>query len=398
MSFVADQVPIWPVPADWGKPVRETLGWLTDQMVAPTFGISQKRALRQAPRRGFAFDVIAEGRERRLLDTLRVDAGARQWRLPIWPDGQVLAEAVSAGGDELACLTAGYDFVAGGEAVLWRAIDLWEVVAIATVGETSLVLDGVLASSWPAGTRLWPLRRARMLGAADESVWHDDASRMPLQFRIDEPCDWPAVLPAETYRDLPVLGIRPDYRGGLGGDFTRLVQAVDNETGLVTEYDTVGLPVRHQDHLWRLFGRAEQAVFRSLAYGLQGRFGNLWVPSWNADLSLAAPIGASDSTISVDWCGYSLFAHEQEGRRDICIELAGGAKFLRRITDSVSAGGTETLTIDAALGETVAPAAVRAISFVTLSQMASDQVEIEHVTDADGFAQSRTQWEAVRDV
>lgn len=398
MSFAADQPVLWPVPADWGRPVRESLSWLTDMMIAPTFGVSQKRQLRIAPRRSFSFDVIAEGRERRLLDTLRFDGGSRQWLLPIWPDGQVLAETVASSSDEIPCLTSGYDFVAGGQAVLWTAMDQWEVATIATIEADRLVLADGLSAGWSSGARLWPVRKARINGASEESVWHDDASRMPVQFRIDEPCDWPAVLPATTYRDLPLLDTRPDYRAGVDSDYGRYLEDVDNETGAVTVYDTVGLPVRHQDHAWRLFGRAEHSAFRSLAYGLAGRFGQLWVPSWNSDLKVVATIAAAATAVTVQWCGYTLFGREQIGRRDIRIELFGGAVYHRRIVDSAEAGETEVLAIDAALGADVSPAAIRSVSFVTLSQLAADLVEIEHVTDADGFGQSRTRWEAIRDV
>lgn len=397
MSFTAEGPLVWPVPADWGRPVREGLAWLTEAMVAPTYGVSQKRQLRLAPRRSFDFDVVADAGDRRLLDMLRFDGGERQWLLPIWPDGQLLLEGLAVGGTFIACRTAGFDFVEGGLALLWRSPDVWEVASVATVGGEGLTV-AALASAWPAGTRLWPLRKARMGGLSKESAWHDDASRLPMQFRIDEACDWPAMLPATTYLGTPVLTTRPDAGTATEADFARFVEEVDNQTGAITSYDTVGLPSRHQDHIWRLFGREEQGAFRSLLYGLAGRAGNLWVPSWGSDLKLAAPIGASATAITVEWCGYTLYGREQIGRRDLRIELAGGATFYRRIESSAEAGGNEVLGLDSALGVDVALGQVRCISFLTFSQLASDTVEIEHVTDGDGFAQSRTRWEGLRDV
>lgn len=396
MSFAAGQPVIWPFPADWGKPVRETLAWLTDAMVAPTAGFGPKRQLRLAPRRAFAFDVIADKRDRRVIDNLRFDRGAQPWQLPIWHDGQVLAESVATGGLAIACRTAGFDFVAGGRAVLWSAVDVWELVTIQTVQATSLALATGLQRAWPAGTRLWPVRRAFLPDASEESAWHDDASRMPLQFRVDEPCDWPAVLPAATYRTLPLLGLRPDMDGTVASRYGRDLQLVDEETGAITPFDLPTLPQRSQAHAWKLFGRQEHATFRSLAYGLRGRMGELWVPSWNADLRVVATIGSAATSITVEWCGYTLYGRQQRGRRDIRIEVAGGGVYCRRITGSVAAGATEVLTLDAALGVEVPASAIRAVSFLALCQQASDQVEIDHVTDADGLALSATRWEAVR--
>lgn len=396
MSFAAGQPVIWPYPADWGKPVRETLAWLTDMMVAPTSGISQKRELRAAPRRSFAFDVIAEGRDRRLLDALRFDRGSKDWFLPIWPDGQVLGESVAAGATFVPAVTTGFDFVVGGRAVLWSSIDVWALVQISAIQAGGLVLSAGVAAAWPRGARLWPARKAFLQDTTEESTWHDDAGRMPLQFRINEPCDWPAVLPSSNYRNLPVLNVRPDMEGSVASRYQRDIQSVDEETGAISTFDLPGLPARSQAHAWKLFGRAEQTAFRSLAYGLRGRMGELWVPSWNSDLRVLSTIGSAATSITVQWCGYTLYGRQQIGRRDIRIELVGGAVYCRRITGSVDGGSTETLTIDAALGAEVTPAAIRAVSFLTLSQLASDQVEIDHVTDADGVAISATRWEAVR--
>src|SRR5690606_14380140 len=99
--------------------------------------------------------------------------------------------------------------------------------------------------------------------------------------------------------------------------------------------------------------RTEQAALRSLLYWLAGRYSALWVPSGMADLKLAADVGASDTTLSVQWCGYTVFGRQQANRRDIRIELVGGTVFYRRITDSAESGDSETLTIDSALGTAV---------------------------------------------
>lgn len=396
MSFASDQPVIWPFPADWGKPVRESLAWLTDGMVAPTAGFGPKRQLRLAPRRSFSFDVIADKRDRRVIDNLRFDRGSQPWQLPIWHDGQVLAESVAIDGEFIPCRTSGFDFAAGGRAVLWQAVDVWELVNIETVDAEGLTLAAGLQAGWAAGTRLWPVRRAKLPGESEESTWHDDASRIPLQFRIDEPCDWPAVMPVATYRDLPLLDVRPDMDGTVTSRYGRDLQHVDEETGAIATFDLPGLPQRSQAHAWKLFGRDEHTEFRSLAYGLRGRMGELWVPSWNSDLKVVSTIGAASTSLTVEWCGYSLYGRQQLGRRDIRIEVAGGAVYCRRITNSVTAGATEVLTLNAALGVEVPAAAIRAVSFMALSQQASDQVEIDHMTDADGLGLCSMRWEGVR--
>src|SRR5690606_26788556 len=95
-----------------------------------------------------------------------------------------------------------------------------------------------------------------------------------------------------------------------------------------------GTGFRLQDQHWLVHGRSEQAALRSLLYWLAGRYSALWVPSGMADLQLAADVGASDTTLSVEWCGYTVFGRQQVNRRDIRIRLHDGTVHYRRISDS----------------------------------------------------------------
>ncbi|MEI7036430.1 hypothetical protein [Fulvimonas yonginensis] len=395
MGYVADALPLWPVPANWIEAVRETLAWLTDVQTARN-GTQQKRQLRLAPRRAFQFLVTAGGADRRLLDALRFTQGVRQWLLPIYPDVQLLASEVAAGAMTIACRTAGFDFVAGGQAVVWLSATRWELLSIDTVDAGGLMLLTATQSSWPMGARLYPVRKARMVEPAKETQRSDDVGKVSVQLLIDEPCDWPAAWPsAAIYRGVPVLEWRSDESQDPEEQYVRTYQTVDEETGPVSYFDLPGMPFRTQAHRWALDGRDQQAVFRSLLYQLAGRAGQLWVPSWRADLQLAQAADGSD-TLTVDWCGNTLFGQMQPNRRDIRIELYGGTVLYRRVTASIELGDTEQLLLDAPVGMSVEPAAVRAISFLSMCQLASDTVEINHLTDADGAALASTSWQAVR--
>ena len=106
-----------------------------------------------------------------------------------------------------------------------------------------------------------------------------------------------------------------------------------------------------------------------------------------------APVGAGDTDITVQWCGYALYGLARPGIRDIRIELADGSAFCRRVTDATAAADTETLTLDAALGQAVALHQVRQVCYLRLCTLASDTVSIEHLTDADGAARCSLAWQ-----
>lgn len=395
MSYAIGEAVPWPVPPDWGTPVRQTLAWLTDYMSARN-GARQKRQLRLAPRRTFEFSVIADEQGRRVMDALGFDQGARQWLLPIWPDVQFLGAALTTGSTAVACATAGRDFVAGGQALLWLAPNRWEVIQVDNFDAGGLILSAATVAVWPAGTRLYPLRLARTQKPASETQWTDDASLYKVVMQIDEACDHAAVAPAATYRDVPVLEWRRDEGDNPAVTYDRSTQTIDGDTGAIAYVDLPAMPFRTQSHSWVLHGRDELDAFIGLQYWLRGRMGALWVPSFTSDLVLASDVAAASTVLAVEWAGYTVFGRLQSNRRDIRIELMNGTVFYRRITACAETGATEALTIDAALGTAVSKDAVRAISFLTLCEQATDSVSIDHITDGDGAAVASTHWAGIR--
>lgn len=375
--------------------MKESLTWGTDVMHASATAVSQHVSYRIGPVRTFAFEVGASKANRRIADMLL--AGHRgPWLLPIWPDVQRLSAAVAAGASTIPCRTDGFDFVPGGQAVLWLGAAQWEVVTIATVGVSSLTLSATLTSGWDAGTRLYPLRRARLQLGAEEKLRGDAFGRRSLTFTLIDASAWPVLSSPMLYLTHPVLDVRPDESNDPSHSVTRLEQTISNDVGPDVAYDVADQALRNQQTGWKLFGRAQHTWFRSLVYTLDGRRVPVWLPSFAADLQPVAPIAGGSTALTIEWAGYTQFGLGRHNRKDVRIELGDGTVYYRRITAAVEVGATETLTLDSVLsGNTIAPSAIRQISFMALATLAHDEVEIEHVTDADGTATSTLGWQAV---
>jgi hypothetical protein len=342
-----------------------------------------------------AFEVCGVAAHRRIADMLLAGYGGR-WLLPLWPDAQRTAAALPPGAAAIGCATDGFDFAAGGAALLWAAPNSWEVAKIDSVGGSGLMLSSPLAGSWPAGTRLYPLRAARLRAGAEAQQLGDDASRRQLEFDIDEPCDWPALTSPTLYLGRPVLTVRPDESDASSSGETRLLQTVDYEAALPFSYDLPGLALRTQSTQWKLHRRPAHSWFRSLLYTLRGRVTPMWLPSFASDLKIVADIAANDVTLACEWSGYAVFGLGKVNRRDIRIELGDGTIYYRRITHAADAGATETLTLDSALStQAIAASHIRVTSFMALCTLGSDSVELSHVTDQDGLATATLGWEAV---
>lgn len=395
MSYAIDQPLLWPCPPNWANPVRETLAWLSDVMQADT-GVQQARALRSTPRRGFSFQSLVASDARRMVDAICFDVGAKPVLLPIYPDVQWLESPLAAGATTIPCRTAGFDFVVGGRAVLWLSTNVWEVVVVDAIATDSLTLVDAIASAWPVGTRLYPARMARLQQPSKASYYTSDMMNLQSVFAIDEPCDWPATWPtATTYRGEAVLEWRNEWSDAPTAQYDRDITTIDNGIGSIAYYDSPGRPFRAQSQNFKLQGREDHTAFRSLMYQLQGECGQLWVPSWLDDMRLTAAVSDTGSQLHVPWMGYSQFGYLQANRRDLAIELYDGTRLYRRITGSAEAGDTEVLQLDAALGIAVDPGAVRQIGWLSLCSSAGDTMQIDHITDADGAAESSITWQGL---
>ncbi len=395
MKLTGNRIVPWGFAANWETPIVERLSWLTDVRVSSS-GAEQRRALRIAPRRGFEFSVVTGDEERAFFDLALTAWDARVFALPIWHDAQRLEMPLLPGATEIPCRTEGFDFRQKGLVFLRgkTAFDT-EAAEILAIDPDKLTLKRPLISAWPVGTSLYPSRAARLSERPEITRHTDRLTTCTVSFDVTEPCDWVEAWPSETYRGLPVLAERPDESENLTHTRERLLLTLDNAVGLPAITDTARRAFQVQQHRWLLAGRSAHAAWRSLIYALRGRQQAVWLPTHAEDMKLAAQ--AAGSQMPIRRVGYGRFGLGTPGRDTLRIELADGSIIYARVTAAAEAGDMETLTIDPPLTSTIWPDDVLRISYLALFRLAADDVRIEHLTDADGYARISLTFRGVRD-
>jgi len=372
-------VPTWVTQPS--GPVLERLEWLTD--VIPAFdGSEQRRSLRAGPRRFLEFPFVASGAARRTLENALHSGQAVTWSLPVWMDAAPLQTTVSASATSLAVDTTTRDFGAGRDIILYRDEARFEVCTIDSLTSSSITLDAGTASGWPAGeTLVIPVRPAVLPDTLALARFTGSDATGTVRFEIVGPNDWTAETPGTTYRSHPVLTQAPNWTEDPEHSIARAIDRVDGRIGgFFLDAQAAG-PQRLQSHRWLLDGRAAIDAYRQWLHARRGRLAAFWLPTWAIDLVPVATIGSSDTTIDVAHCSYTASVAQAIGRRDIRIETAAGAVLYRRITGSTEVSSTvERLTISSALGSTLAPADVVAISFMSLARLEADAAEIQWST------------------
>lgn len=381
VTITGSRVTAWTWPANWSEGITERLEWMTDLLQAYR-GEEQARALRLLPRHVVEFSILVEGLERRHLEAALWNWGARVWAVPLWWDGIDLTSALAAGATTIPVAVGSRAYQIGTLALLQGPNSrTYEVIEIDDVGSGSLTLARPTTSAWPAGTRLYPARAARIDGNASLSRFTGTAAYARMRFEAVDPADHTADAGAVTYRGYPVLATRPTWTEDPTATLERKLSTFDPGTGILSVEDEAAMPLAGQSLRWELDSRAEIDEYRRRLYALRGKQGRVWVPTWAADLLVVAAVGSTALAIDVEWCGYSLYYQTAINRRDIRIELSNGTILYRRITGCSEVSATvERLQLDDDFGFDLQPSDFVLVSFMALCRQSSDAAELAWFT------------------
>jgi len=198
-----------------------------------------------------------------------------------------------------------------------------------------------------------------------------------LRFEI-EPATITAAAGAMSYRSVEVFDRAHNWVEPKAIEYDRKIERFDYDLGLVTVDDLSGLPQTRRGHRVLLRSRADIVAWRGWLAERQGRYAPVWVPSRTCDLEQAQAITSGSVTLKVKALSYEDRYRLDTGRRDLALKhLPTGAWYYRRI-NAVAAGdpGEENLTLDSSLGVAAALGELAPISWLTLSRLEADAVEI----------------------
>lgn len=385
----------WLADPDWSRGVTETLEWKTDVLQSPT-GAEQRISRRLSPRRTFEFTTLVHDAGRQRFENMLWQGCAGTWAMPVYPDVFALPTALASGATLIPVPTAGRDVTVGGTVLLKTDESPDATSRMATIAGMigdALQLVSPLTDSWPAGSLVYPVRPAVLTEPPSLSRLTDTATSAQVRFRIAEHNAFSDAPVLTQYRGHPVLETETDWSESVSGSYQPLIRELDNGSGVPYRLDTAGRPFWRQTHNWFTVNRQAQTSLRQLLWYLRGRQRPVWVPSQMLDFSPTSAI--SGHAIDVIEAGFTELGI-RPGRRDICILLADGTRYYRRITAVSLVSGAERLVLD---GDAI-PAGqhqIVSISLITLARQDADSVSWEHVTDADGVARVATTFTGVRD-
>lgn len=383
-TVLGDRIAPWTVAHNWLESVLERLSWKTSIRTSK-HGVEQRRSVRIGARRRFEIQGLVEGRDRRLLDLALFSWSGRAWAVPLYHEVQWIGPQ-AAGAVEIECDTGGREYAADGLVLLQdESATRFEMVQIREVLPDRLVLREPLDQAWPHGGKLYPAVPAHLVEQPRLARKSNDQAQWSAEFEVDGPYDAPTTATWPQYRGYPVLEQRPDETGDLTDTYARLVEILDNETGNPVYEDTADRAWSVQQLQYLLEGMEQHHWFRSLLSWFDGRRRAMWIPTWRPDLVIVSPVVIGEDTLEIEYMSYSVYGTAQPGRRDLRLQLRTGDVIYTRVIGAAAVSGdVERLQLESGLPMAFEPSDVVLASWLVLSRLDQDDVEIEHLADQEG--------------
>lgn len=373
---------------NWAEGVVERVSFMTDVLTSET-DMEQRRALRRYPRRSFEASFLRTKRDRSRLQSFLTGIGRDWFLVPLWHDQWTLQASFSLTIQFPTGTVTMREFQPGTLALLsGRDTTVHEIVQVETV---NALTDQVTFSrpqtplTWDAGSRLTPLRVARITDTAQMEHPTDSVGLTTLRFDLRDPDTY--VVPDWRYC-VPLWQFPFNWSTPVNLDFSRLTYDLDNDTSLpdsVSPGERTRIGVRAG---MTLRGRSNVYAFRQFLASARGRQTSFWFPTTLNDLQ---PVGdLSGMYFDVQKSGIGEFANTlQDVHRMVMIRFKGEERppIFRAVT-SVE----ELLSVERVFVAVNLPAIradeIEEVSFVLPVRFEQDAFELRHLVDDCAVVQS----------
>ncbi|MES3001330.1 MAG: hypothetical protein V4787_11620 [Pseudomonadota bacterium] len=383
MSYTVDTTAtLWPFKPNWSSPLVETLEWNTS-VVTSYNGDEQRTSLRPRARVTTDYQFLFQTRMAKRLDNLLWARQNRRLAIPQWQFVTPIDAEAAATADVIVLDTTLNGLVPGGWLLLMTDAETFEAAQIDEVGETNVTLVEPLVSTWPAGTKAYPLHFGYIESDVATRRETDRATTGAVRL-VSDPATAdpfiPVIAAPNTYNGYEILLTKPDWQGGIENAVAYDRDKADYGVGTFEYTRTATAPLIQRPFRWLHKSRAAVKDFRGFLGRRVGRQKAFYAPTWTDDLTLVSNISSVATTIS---CREELFGELvglDPSRKHLYIRLRSGVTYLREITSVTPAGLAVTIGISSALGANVTIDAVQSIHFVPLWRLATDAIALQWYT------------------
>lgn len=391
-------LPVFSMLPNWAGGVTERLEWLSDVLTSET-GAEQRRCLRTRPRRSFEAGFLRQGPNRTWLDSFVVGTGQNLLMLPLWHEALVMTDGIEIGssgvifssgsGDEREYYEGNLVFVNNGDP------NIYDVLMVGDVSDTGFMWATPPTRAWPIGTRIYPMREARITDQAALTNTTEAVGDVQIRFSLYRPYlqtpAWIASMNGE-----PFFEFKPNRMTPVGANYARLTNTLDNSVGTPAVTDISLNTAVTMSLAFTLFGRHRIHQYRQFLMAAAGRTKGFYVSTYMHDIEpFGDTIEASDILKAKPMGGGLFYRVYPSARTHLGITLVGqdSPTIFRKILaverqyimeDDSDVNYEQDIWYDRFKLDDLLPALTRSqiarISFISEARFDQDNFEIQHVS------------------
>ncbi len=382
LTIEGKRVIVMPWIHNWDSGITERISYLTDVIEAKS-GKEQRIQLRGRARRQYEYNILLrDARERIRYRNLMSGWQHRTFAIGIWSDILPLGADYLIGETIINIDTRFRDYEVGSYCMLWRNSLTYEIIEIEALTASSITLAQPLLNNWLKDAIILPARLAyvgdeifKTVGITNSietapQVWNLLNSEASVNRNS-------ALASPYTYLGYDVFIETHDYSEDYSAELYRPLRPIDFGIGNF-QIDSRYAANRERQTMRLVFGsRANISAFMGFLEVRKGRKIPVWIPTFSPDMELIENIGDTATSFIITDIGYATFIAEHPTRNHLAFVKHDGTMIFRKIVDSADNGdGTESISIDTALGFNATPETFRYICFLRFCRMDSDSIEI----------------------
>lgn len=403
MSLNLVTPPLFTFPPNWASPPELRLRAITEIWPSKT-GREERVARIAIPALSFSYSLLTDVGQASSLPQAVAAAFARflrdhlgqQIAVPLWSEAMMIS-SVSGGNTVHLYDTCSQRLFSAGRPCLLvvaaflrgqrgAAVPVCEPIVPATVSSTQLVAVAApapfatIAGAFGAGDFIVPLIYTNPVTDNQTAEWLAGFQASGTVEFIEAfaeahalPFDAATLLP--TYRGLPLFPFLLNFADSVTDDTEIRSETREDDAGQIAAavYESAARTLPHGSVL--LQDRSQIVALLTWFNAVLGRARKTWVASARPNFTLASPVAAQATTITVVSTDYA--THDSATTQRTVILIRHGARYYCRvITNAVdNEDGTETLTLDYRLPDPLGLTAV--ISYLYLCRSDLDEIALE---------------------
>jgi hypothetical protein len=302
------------------------------------------------------------------------------WGIPFWQDKTTLTSQAASGQKILSVGSTQYrNFEIGALCIIMASRTSYEIGTIDILATNQITILANLASTWPAGTSVYPVMKAKI--QPEQVINLRNPKRGQINLIALEDYDGgitrhiPDISSFPTLESIPVFNFRPEHESieeGLFHPYESLIflgKSLSASDWIETGHRLKGdFLARGRDTIWKYLDFFDEH---------KGRWGNFWIPTFQADIVVNTAFGAGDTILTIDPIEYPTYWASGETARFIALLWPDDTLILREI---INADAT-TITLDGTVGKTCTDPGTLLVSFLLMSRFDIDEIEVKYLLD-----------------